>query len=90
MFKEDPNIIEAKTMDIDETTGYPTTIFTVSQIPMMSKRESLIKIAVSKVDSGEHAGKHFCLVQSIMRDDFPVRKDAIRIDMFKGSLLWND
>jgi len=82
MFAEDPNIIEVKSMDIDPATGYPTVMYSVSKIFMMTKRETLIKLAVSKIESGEHAGKDLIIIQSIERDDFPINKEAIRIDMF--------
>jgi len=70
--KEDPNVTEMKTVDIDESTGMPTVFYIVSKIPMMSSRENLIKLDFSKVEGGEHAGKHFTITQSILRDDFPI------------------
>lgn len=74
----DPYIKEIKILERDET-GFPTQYYTVSKIPMMTDRESIMSMKRFERD-----GKVCYIIKTIERDDIPRTDKRIRMEFFKG------
>ncbi len=63
--------------------GYPSIIYTKAKLPCMTDRENLIEMYQKELGDG----KHLFITQSVERDDYPVSKDSIRMDLFKATCI---
>jgi hypothetical protein len=69
--------------------GIPTKICSRFKMPMMSERESLMRMKFEKM-TGEHEGKVIFFMHSDEDPAYPVKNDVIRIYMFNGTMFWED
>ena len=80
-FKEmnkDPYLEKMDIFERDER-GMPSLYYIVTKIPMMTKRESIIRMKRTPKD--EHI---FYLLNTVEKDDIPRSTQFVRTDLFKG------
>ena len=63
--------------------GRPKIMYSRSKMPMMTDRENLLSLDFKDIDEKTY----LVIINNIEHPDYPRRKDAIRMEMFKGSLL---
>lgn len=68
----------------------PTKIYQRFKMPMMSTRECLLKLSLQHFTEGPHAGKSLWVMGTFEDPQFPIKKNVIRISMFKASMIWEE
>jgi len=81
-------IKEQKFLEVD-AEGVPLKVYQRMKMPMMSERESLIDNSIRKLD-GEYEGRYMWIQKSYEDPAYPVKKDAIRVSMYKAYMLWEE
>jgi hypothetical protein len=74
----DPYLKEIRILERD-ASGYPTQYYTISKLPMMTDRESLM--SMQRIEQGD---KVIYIIKSIEREDFPRSNKMVRMDFFKA------
>ena len=64
--------------------GFPSQIYTLSKMPMMTDREGIVSLTGKFLDDGSH----LFITKSVEHPDYPRGKHAIRTQVFKGTLTF--
>jgi hypothetical protein len=75
------SVLEEKVLE-ENTDGNPTKIYTRFKMPMMSERESLVKLDMKENLTGEHAGKCAWIISSYEDPAYPINPKLIRMTTF--------
>jgi len=59
------------------------------KMPLMSDRDQLLSLNLRDLD-GEYAGKKLWVMRSYEDPAYPITKGTIRIQVFKGIMIWED
>ena len=76
---------ETKILERDEN-DMPAALYNCVKLPLMNEREMVLK----SIFKDYEGGKYLVLFHSIERDDYPIKPDKIRVNMFRGMLWWQE
>lgn len=82
------HVLEQKVLEKHED-GMPAKSYSRFKMPLMSERESLIRMKMDRL-KGEHEGKLMFYMYSTDDPAYPEKKDVIRINIFQGFLFSED
>ena len=86
MEKDPESIKHHKKFEVLERNenGYPSLIYTLSKMPMMTDREGIARITSKELDDGAR----LIITKSEDHPDYPRGNHAIRTQVFKGTMFY--
>ena len=84
----DKNILETNIISRHED-GNLKEMYQRFKMPLMSQRDTLLEFNTINL-TGEHEGKKLWIMKSFDHPEFPVKKDIIRMNISKATIMWEE